>query len=117
MPKPFDSTGFLLLFIYKFSLHSWYNRSTNNHHTHERRRKFMTTKYHQISLKETFSDCRDMFMDDVPSFFQLLEQHFDISLFIPQTFYNSFYHRLGRKKQMFFLPELQASLPSLLPTA
>lgn len=77
----------------------------------------MTTKYHQISLKETFSDCRDMFMDDVPSFFQLLEQHFDISLFIPQTFYNSFYHRLGRKKQMFFLPELQASLPSLLPTA
>ena len=29
-------------------------------------------------------------MDDVPSFFQLLEQHFDISLFIPQTFYNAF---------------------------
>lgn len=59
----------------------------------------MTTKYHQISLKETFSDCKDMFMDDVPSFFQLLAQHFDISLFIPQTFYNSFYHRLGRKRE------------------
>lgn len=32
----------------------------------------MATKYRQISLKDTFSDCQDMFMDDVPSFFQLL---------------------------------------------
>lgn len=39
--------------------------------------------FHQLSLKDTFSDCKDMFMDDVPSFFLLLEKHFDISLFIP----------------------------------
>lgn len=26
----------------------------------------MAVKYHQISLKDTFSDCQDMFMDDVP---------------------------------------------------
>lgn len=58
----------------------------------------MANKYHQISLKDTFSDCKDMFMDDVPSFFQLLEQHFDISLFIPQTFYHAFYQHLGRKR-------------------
>lgn len=58
----------------------------------------MTIKYHQITLKDTFSDCSDMFMDDVPSFFQPLEQHLDISLFIPQTFFNSFYHHLGRKR-------------------
>lgn len=58
----------------------------------------MAVKYHQISLKDTFSDCMDMFMDDVPSFFQLLEQHFDISLFIPQTFFNAFYLHLGRKR-------------------
>lgn len=54
----------------------------------------MTNNYHQLSLKDTFSDCRDLFLDDVPSFFQLLEQHFDISLFIPQTFYQ----HLGRKR-------------------
>ena len=54
--------------------------------------------YHQISLKDTFSDCKGMFMDDVPSFFQLLEQHFDISLFIPPAFYNAFYQHLGRKR-------------------
>lgn len=58
----------------------------------------MASKYHQITLKDTFSDCKDMFMDDVPSFFQLLEQHFDISLFIPSAFYHAFYQHLGRKR-------------------
>lgn len=58
----------------------------------------MAHNYHQFSLKDSFSDCYDMFSDDVPSFFLLLEQHFDISLFIPQTFYNAFYQRLGRKR-------------------
>ena len=58
----------------------------------------MTGKYHQIALKDIFSDCQDLFMDDTPSFFQLLEEHFDISEFIPSVFYNAFYQRLGRKK-------------------
>ena len=58
----------------------------------------MAVKYYQISLKDTFSDCKDMFMDDVPSFFQLLEQHFDISLFIPQIFCHAFYQHLGRNR-------------------
>lgn len=58
----------------------------------------MANYYHQLSLKDTFSDCKDMFIYDVPSFFQLLEQHFDISLFIPQTFYHAFYQHLGRKR-------------------
>lgn len=54
--------------------------------------------YHQISLKETFSDCTNMFMEDTPSFFQLLEQHVDISTFIPPSFYNAFYQKLGRNR-------------------
>lgn len=58
----------------------------------------MANHYRQLSLKDIFSDCKDMFWDNVPSFFQLLEQYFDISLFIPQTFYNAFYQRLGRKR-------------------
>lgn len=78
----------------------------------------MAVKYHQISLKDTFSDCTNMFMDDVPSFFQLLEQYFDISLFIPQTFYNAFYQHLGRNRDYpltGFLSALilQKSFPSL----
>ncbi len=58
----------------------------------------MSVKYHQISLKETFADCQDSFFDDTPSFFQLLEEHFDISEFIPSAFHNAFYHSLGRKR-------------------
>ena len=55
-------------------------------------------KYHQISLKESFSDCQDMLQDDAPSFFQLMEEHFDFQEFIPSTFYNAFYQSLGRKR-------------------
>lgn len=59
----------------------------------------MSINYHQMSLKETFSECKDLFIDDVPSFFQLLEQHFDISLFIPESFQLAFYQHLGRKRE------------------
>lgn len=31
-------------------------------------------------------------------FFQLLEEHFDISEFIPSVFFNAFYQSLGRKR-------------------
>lgn len=58
----------------------------------------MATKFHQISLNELFSECQDMFIDDTPSFFQLLEQHFDISEFVPSVFYHAFYQSLGRKR-------------------
>lgn len=58
----------------------------------------MATKYRQISLKDTFSDCQDMFMDDTPSFFQLLDEHFDIQQFIPSVFTNAFYQHLGRNR-------------------
>ena len=51
----------------------------------------MAVKYRQISLKDTFSDCMDMLMEDTPSFFQLLEEHFDIQELIPSVFRNAFY--------------------------
>ncbi|WP_268890639.1 MULTISPECIES: hypothetical protein [Clostridium] len=40
----------------------------------------MATKYRQISLKDTLSDCWDMFMEDTPSFFQLLDEHFKLHI-------------------------------------
>lgn len=60
--------------------------------------KFMTVKYHQISLKESFSDCRGQFVDDTPAFFQLLDSHMNLDDFIPPEFYHAFYHSLGRKR-------------------
>ncbi|MGN0251918.1 MAG: hypothetical protein ACI4EH_11225 [Oliverpabstia sp.] len=58
----------------------------------------MSAKYRQISLKDTFSNCQDMFWEDTPSFFQLLDEHFDIQEFIPSVFTNAFYQHLGRKR-------------------
>ena len=46
----------------------------------------MSAKFHQISLKETFSECQDLFIDDAPSFFQLLDEHLDLESFIPDSF-------------------------------
>ena len=37
-------------------------------------------------------------MDDTPSFFQLLDEHFDIQQFIPSVFTNAFYQHLGRNR-------------------
>lgn len=56
----------------------------------------MATKYRHISLKDTFSDCQDMFLDDAPSFFQLLDEHFGMAEFIPTVFTNAFYQDLGK---------------------
>ena len=58
----------------------------------------MRTKYHQITLKDTFSDCQKMFQEDTPSFFKLLGDTLDISEFIPADFYFAFYQALGRKR-------------------
>lgn len=58
----------------------------------------MSTKYHQISLKETFSDCQEFFIEDSPTFFQLLDEFIDLDQFIPQAFSIAFYQNLGRKR-------------------
>ena len=58
----------------------------------------MAAKYHQFTLKETFSDCQDLFRDDTPSFFQLLSDSVDFSDFIPDDFYRAFYRSLSRKR-------------------
>lgn len=58
----------------------------------------MATKYHQISLCETFSVCQDMLIEESPSFFNLLSEHFDIDQFIPSSFFSAFYRSIGRNR-------------------
>ena len=58
----------------------------------------MATKYHQISFKETFSECQEQFIEDAPSFFALLSEYCDINEFIPIAFSNAFYQSLGRNR-------------------
>jgi len=58
----------------------------------------MAIKYQQLSLKDVYADCQDMFLDQAPTFFQLLEEHVNLNEFIPSNFYNTFYQKLGRKR-------------------
>lgn len=58
----------------------------------------MTTKYHQISLCETFSDCQNKLIDDSPSFFHVLSEYFDLDEFIPAEFHSAFYLSIGRSR-------------------
>lgn len=58
----------------------------------------MATKYHQLSLADSFKDCKDMVVSDTPSFFHLLEEHLDLEDFIPTDFYLAFYKSIGRKR-------------------
>lgn len=58
----------------------------------------MATKYHQISLSETFSDCQNMLIEDSPSFFTLLAEYVDITEFIPSGFQTAFYRSIGRAR-------------------
>lgn len=58
----------------------------------------MATKYHQISLNEVFSDCQTKLIEEAPSFFQLLSEHFDLDTFIPPEFVSAFYLSVGRTR-------------------
>jgi hypothetical protein len=58
----------------------------------------MTTKYHQISFNDIFSDCQNKLIDDSPSFFSMLSEHMDINEFIPPEFQSAFYLSIGRTR-------------------
>lgn len=58
----------------------------------------MTTKYHQLSLSNIFSDCQNKLIEDSPSFFSLLAEHIDLNDFIPPEFESAFYRSVGRTR-------------------
>ncbi len=59
----------------------------------------MAVKYSQLTLAENFSECQDLLVSDTPTFFSLLEEHIDLSEFIPVDFYCAFHLSLGRKRE------------------
>ena len=58
----------------------------------------MTTYHHQTNIGEIFTDCREMFFDSKPTFFQLLAKHIDLNDFIPLHFQLAFYKKFGRNR-------------------
>lgn len=47
----------------------------------------MVKLFNQISLSDTYQECKDAFHNDKPKFLELLTQHLDLSSLIPPTFY------------------------------
>ena len=52
----------------------------------------------QLSLADVYKNCQDLMIADKPTFFSLLEEHLDISEFIPINFYNAYYQKYGRNR-------------------
>lgn len=58
----------------------------------------MVKRFKQISLCDTYEECKDIFQNDKPKFLELLNQHLDLSSLIPQKFYFAYHKYLGRKR-------------------
>ena len=58
----------------------------------------MAAKNRQLSLRDIYENCQDMFADQSPHFFQLLDEYIDLEEFIPSSFYLAFHQKLGRNR-------------------
>ena len=53
----------------------------------------------QLNLADIFEDCKNIFEEDKPQFLSLLEEHINLSDYIPLEFYNHFYASTGRSRK------------------
>ena len=53
----------------------------------------------QLKLADIFEDCKNIFEEDKPQFLSLLEEHINLSDYIPLEFYNHFYASTGRSRK------------------
>lgn len=58
----------------------------------------MVSKHQQLRLDNLLSQCQDALIDDSPRFFALLQEHINLSDFIPLSFYSAFYKSSGRNR-------------------
>jgi hypothetical protein len=69
----------------------------------------MVNLYNQISLSDTYQECKNSYQNDKPKFLELLTQNLDLPSLIPQTFYWSYNKALGRDRK-YSLPSILAAL-------
>jgi len=79
----------ILLLLYKFSLRC--GKILLAQKFKHNGGKFVTSNYRQTTLGETFADCHNAFLDNSPTFFELLQKHIDLTEFIPASFHYAFY--------------------------
>jgi hypothetical protein len=64
--------------------------------------------FNQLSLSDSYQECKDAYQNDKPKFLDLLTQHLDLSSLIPPSFYWSYYKVLGRDRKYSLLSMLAA---------
>ena len=70
----------------------------------------MVKIYDQLSLFQSYQECKDAFQNNKPKFLQLLTEHLDLSAIIPGSFFYSYYKNLGRNREYSLLSMLSALL-------
>ncbi len=69
----------------------------------------MVSKHQQLRLDNLLSQWQDALIDDSPRFFTLLQEHINLSDFIPLSFYSAFYKSSGGNR-IYPLEEFLSSL-------
>lgn len=59
----------------------------------------MVNLYNQISLADTFQECKIVYQNDKSKFLELLSNHLDLSSLISKNFYLSYHKSLGRDRK------------------
>ena len=67
----------------------------------------------QLNLADIFEDCQNIFEEDKPQFLSLLEEHINLSDYIPLEFYNHFYASTGRSRKYSLTALLWVNQPSI----
>jgi hypothetical protein len=75
---------------------------------HKKGGKQMVKLFNQISLSDTFEECKDAFQNDKPKFLELLTKHLDLSSLVPMSFYWAYNKTLGRNRSYSLLSMLAA---------
>ena len=52
----------------------------------------------QLELADVFSECQDIYESDKPQFLLLLENHIDLEVLIPRSFFRNYYSYTGRPR-------------------
>jgi len=68
----------------------------------------MLKQFKQISFADIYSQCKDLFQNNKPSFLNLLSEYFDLASYIPLTFYRAYYSTLGRDRKYSLVSMLSA---------
>ena len=68
----------------------------------------MLKPFKQMTIADIYSQCKDLFQNNKPSFLNLLSEYFHLESYIPLTFHRAYYSYLGRDRKYSLVSMLSA---------